>query len=360
MQLNSIYLYPNKLDIYTNVFNEVLNDDGSSELPWTRERYQKVYQRNFKAFRGVDNRFDFQVRNSDQRSSAIPANTDLIFNLIDSDAENLVLQKQCDIISYESGRARVALTEQDLNQLPKGLYRFSVVAGMASGSTIPFYFDTQSSALGTIEVVGDVFGNPVDSKVIKVFSVIPTTWPNVDYSISEMEYASPELSTTSTLHTFVFYPTDDFVGVAKIQGSREISASPKDWEDIKIIDFPRDVRYANVQGRWNWLRVTYGPNFNPTAIFQISGDINDATKYTVFPFNPGKGYRAGQTLVFSGDRLGGTSPENDLSVVVTAVDAVGSIIGIDWTGTPNNMDRSLFLFPSDTSPAGKLDKVVYR
>jgi hypothetical protein len=55
MQLGSVYLYPNRLDVYTNF------DD------WVHERNRKVYQRNLKVYRGVDNRIEFRVKTSDQK-----------------------------------------------------------------------------------------------------------------------------------------------------------------------------------------------------------------------------------------------------------------------------------------------------
>ena len=60
MQFNPVYLYSNKLDVFT-----------SPSDSWSIERYRRVYNRNLKIFRGVDNRIDIQVRNSDQKASNI-------------------------------------------------------------------------------------------------------------------------------------------------------------------------------------------------------------------------------------------------------------------------------------------------
>ena len=59
MQLNPSYLYSNRVDVYTNL--------GT----WTTARYRKVYQRNLKLYRGVDNRLDFQIKNGDERPQPI-------------------------------------------------------------------------------------------------------------------------------------------------------------------------------------------------------------------------------------------------------------------------------------------------
>jgi hypothetical protein len=69
MQLNSVYLYPNKVDVFTNL--------GA----WKTERYRRVYNRNLKIYRSVDNRIDFQVRNSDEKATSIE-NYYIVFKLI--------------------------------------------------------------------------------------------------------------------------------------------------------------------------------------------------------------------------------------------------------------------------------------
>ena len=56
MHLISVYLYQNKIDVFTN-----------AATAWQTERYRRVYNRNIKIYRGVDNRIDIQVRNSDQK-----------------------------------------------------------------------------------------------------------------------------------------------------------------------------------------------------------------------------------------------------------------------------------------------------
>ena len=72
MQINSIYLYPNKLDVYT-----------SDTATWTAERNRMVYNRNLKVYRGSDNRIDLQLRNGDQKAYNATGST-IIFNLVNN------------------------------------------------------------------------------------------------------------------------------------------------------------------------------------------------------------------------------------------------------------------------------------
>ena len=96
MLFNPVYLYSNKLDVFT-----------SPSDAWSTERYRKVYNRNLKIYRGVDNRIDIQVRNSDQRASNVVGST-LVFNLVSKDTKNLVLQKDCSGMDLATGKVTIS------------------------------------------------------------------------------------------------------------------------------------------------------------------------------------------------------------------------------------------------------------
>ena len=252
MQLNSVYLYPNKVDVFTNLGE------------WTTGRYRKVYQRNFKVYRGVDNRLDLQVRNADEKAKDITGNT-LVFTLIERETQKLVLQRNCEPVpealndsTTRITRGYVTITEQDLLLLDKGFYSFSVHLLDNAGVKTPLYSDSQFGVIGTLEVYGDIFGEVQDSTVIDSFSVIPTTWPGVDTSYSELVYASPEVSSANSLHTFVIYDTN-YEGTVKIQASQEVGATPKSWTDVATVTLPTDTNYINVEGKYNWFRVIHTP-----------------------------------------------------------------------------------------------------
>ena len=115
MQINSLYLYPNYLDVYTN-------SPGS----WTTERYRRVYNRNLKIYRSVDNRIDLQVRNSDQKPQNI-SNYHLVFNILTREGDDLLLSKDCTSVSGTGGRVYVSLSEEDLYNIENGFYNYSIV-----------------------------------------------------------------------------------------------------------------------------------------------------------------------------------------------------------------------------------------
>lgn len=251
MQFNPVYLYSNKVDVFTNLDS------------WTTERYRKVYQRNFKIYRGVDNKLDLQVRNSDEKPKDISGYT-LIFNLIERGSQKLILSKTCSVISAVNGKCTVTITDSDLITIDKGFYEFTIYTVNASGVKAPVYIDSQFGATGTIEVFGDLTGEPKESTVVDTFSAIPAYWPNDGTSKSELVYASPEISSTTTLHTFAIYQTN-FLGTIEVEASLETGATPAKgiWTTIAtVVDPVNPIHYLNVEGKWNWFRIKYTPDID--------------------------------------------------------------------------------------------------
>jgi len=113
MQQISVYLYPNNIDVFTNV--------GA----WTTERYRKVYQRNIKVYGGMDNRIKVQVKNADQKSLNITGST-VVFTLVGRDTQELILEKDCTVIDLATGKINVTITAADLLDIEAGSYQYSL------------------------------------------------------------------------------------------------------------------------------------------------------------------------------------------------------------------------------------------
>lgn len=269
MQLNSIYLYPNKVEVFTNTLSQ-----------WVKERYRKVYNRNVKIYRGVDNRIDIQVKNSSQRPVTI-ADSFLVFNMTEIGTQRLLLRKDCIILDDSStptnkGRAYVEITENELTELEPGNYLFSIITEEREYPEISIpenqqytvskrsvtYTDDQYGGYNIIEVLDDVKGEPKPNFEITEFSYTnPQTLgedePN--FYISSIISGESLTQGPNDLRTFQFYFTDDYDGTVEIQGSLDGSNDPKNWVTIDsfVPDFPRT--YENVYGKWQWYRVKHTP-----------------------------------------------------------------------------------------------------
>lgn len=262
MQINSVYLYPNKIDAFTN-----------SLASWQTERYRRVYNRNLKIYRSVDNRVDLQVRNSDQKA-ADTTNSTLVFNIVTRETKDLILQKDCTTVSASTGKAYVTITAEELENLESGFYNYTVVQEIRESindteylvtSRTPLYIDSQYGVISTMEIAGDVLGEAADSLVVNKFEYVnpaTTGYQDPDFYISSIIDADPQRSTVNSLHTFQFY-YDNYEGTVVIQGSIDEGGTPYVWTDLDtILINDTGTSYSNVNGKWNFLRVKHTPAEN--------------------------------------------------------------------------------------------------
>jgi hypothetical protein len=267
MQFNPVYLYVNKLDVFTTPTDT-----------WSTERYRRVYNRNLKIFRGVDNRIDIQVRNSDQKASNIAGST-LVFNLVSQDTKDLVLQKDFTAMDLATGKVTVIVTAEELLDLDIGFYNYSIIKEVRTTvdstdytvtSKMPLYMDSQYDTVGTLEITGDVYGDVSNSVNVSTFNYTnPFTQGATEpfpFYTSEIIDARPNTSPAYPIHTFQFYTTN-YTGTVEIQASLDAQgATPREtkWATVATVDLLTE-RYKNVTGKYNWFRVKHIPALNNTG-----------------------------------------------------------------------------------------------
>lgn len=360
MQFNPVYLYHNKLDVFTSPLDA-----------WSTERYRRVYNRNLKIFRGVDNRIDIQVRNQDQKSSNVVGSV-LVLNLVAQDTQDLVLQKDFVSMDAATGKVTVTLSADDLLDLDQGFYQYSIVKEVRATidstdysvtSKIAMYVDTQHETVGTMEITGDVYGGVAPSVVIDTFNYTnPFTQgeqqPHPFY-ISALIDAGPSTRSAYPTHTFQFYSTN-YLGTVEIQASLEAQgATPRDskFATIATVDLTTE-KYKNVQGKYNWYRVKHVPLMaSSLARFTVAQTLLFGYEVTIGA--QGKGYTVGNTIQILGSRLGGESPTNDLIITVVAVGPQGQILSVTHSGTSVNGVQT-FVIDGNLSQPGTIDKILFR
>jgi hypothetical protein len=363
MQLNSSYLYPNRIDVFTSLLDS-----------WTSERYRKVYNRNLKIYRGVDNRIDIQVKNSDQKSISV-SNSSLVFNLVTREGKNLVLKKDCVLVADNldknlKGRAYVVLSKQEMLAIETGFYDYSLMmetrTSVGDGehvvvSSTILYMDSQFDAIGTIEVGEDLSGEISPSIEISSFLLSDPLASDAsvgEFYVSDIIDTNRSIQTAHSFHTFQFF-CSGFTGRVEIQGSIEKSATPRDWTTIQEFEFENVVNdYKNVTGKWNWFRIKHSAIDNGTARFTV-GQTTEGS-YSVSIYDGGGAYKVGDVITIIGSSLGGANGINDLDITVTGVNYAGSINSITWSGTSIFGTRSFVLKGTGLPSTGTIDKVLYR
>lgn len=359
MQFNPVYLYSNKLDVYTNI-------PGS----WSTERYRRVYNRNLKIFRGVDNRIDIQVRNPDQKTSNITGST-LVFNLISRDSKKLVFQKDFSNMDLSTGKVTINITENDLIDLDNGFYNYSVIKENRTdistteykvNSRFPLYMDSQYDTIGTLEISGDVYGDVEPSIVVDTFNYInPFTSGEgtPPWFVSAIIDANPQINSGNSLHSFQFYSTN-YSGSVMIQGSLDNQgATPREskWVDVDSVNLETES-FKNIVGKYSWFRIKHIPTGSSnTASFVINQNLN--LTYGVEIYTAGTSYSIGDTILIQGNKLGGELTTNDLTITITGTGNSGKVTNISWTGLSYPGVKT-FVLSGTASQIGTIDKILYR
>jgi hypothetical protein len=262
MQLNSLYLYPNKIEVFTNMQDQ-----------WVGERYRRVYNRNQKIYRGADNRIDFQVKNSSQKSFSI-SDFYLIFKLVTADGQKLVFSKDCELIPDDTvknlkGRAYVIITREELWNLEPGFYQYSIIKQSRQYledetysviSSSPTYVDSQYGSFSALEIFGDLSGEPQESILVKEFSYTNPKTLGEDsekFQISSIIPADFQTTYSQDTHTFQFYFSEGYQGAVEIQASLDLDSDPKNWVTVNEFSPIQRSVYENVVGKYRWFRIKH-------------------------------------------------------------------------------------------------------
>lgn len=260
MQHASVYLYSNIVELYINPINSV------------QETYNKVYNRNLKIVRGIDNTIELRVKNSDQRPASLGNDVYLVFNLTDSEDQQHIFQKDCLMKDNTLGIASITLTEHELVGIEPGFYDYTVVQEkreqLESGNEEyivlerkPTYMDTMFDMKGAVEVLGNIRGEVTPSVVVDTFSYInPEFYGDVEPMYYHSSIINAATDVTNNVHTFQFYYDDEFEGEVIIQASTEKQgATPIKWADIDSFQSTGDNEYINILGKYSWFRIKYIP-----------------------------------------------------------------------------------------------------
>jgi hypothetical protein len=227
------------------------------------------------------------------------------------------------------------------------------------------YIDSQYGVIATLEVSGDVFGEVADTlEVTKFARINPGTTGSVDpIYITSSIIDTKKYDTPSSLHTFQINFSNNYSGLIKIQGSLEDGGTPnsQQWTDVipefTVADQSTPI-YKNVTGKYNFFRVRHYPSVSSAiAVFTVQQTI--FTTYAVNIGVPGIGYHIGDVIVIKGDRLGGETPGQDLTITVTGTGTLGSITAITWTGNSYNGVKT-YVVNGNIPTAGTIDKVLFR
>jgi hypothetical protein len=250
MYSTTAYLYQQKQTV-------IITDTSGA---YFQRRWQPVYAKNLKINRGVDNVILFEFINQDQKPVNISGST-ITFHLISQDGETSLLRKDLVALNSTFGRAKVTLTEEELDVIDAQPANWSLER--ASGDLYEAVFvDDYVGGRGVVDVVDSVYPDFKPSHTMNV----------PDYTVQQKD--SPNRAHTGIvqaagkdLHTFQF-DFDNFSGNIKAQGA-DTQLGP--WYDIgsqTTYTNQSDRSYINVAGHHGYIRFEinqYGKGATATA-----------------------------------------------------------------------------------------------
>ena len=235
MQLVSRYLATNHSVVVTDGFA------GNVE-------YRKVYQRNIKIAKGIDNVITFEIKNSDHKPVSI-LNTYTPYVEVFTEDDVLLKRyigtiKETSTPSYK-GQFTINISDADTLNIDGQYLSYVVYLNKTSDATNTLtYADDQFGPSGVIELSGSAFPGPIDSKSVTTF---------LD-DISSVVDAEPHINSNEALHTAAIYSTG-FAGTVKVQGTLGDNTS-NSWFDIatETLSSPTTPHYVNFNGVFSNLR----------------------------------------------------------------------------------------------------------
>lgn len=213
--------------------------------------YRKVYQRNIKVARGIDNTITFEVKNSDHKPVSILGTYIPYVEVFTED--DVLLKRYLGTIKETStpnykGQFSITITDNDTLNTDGQYFKYTVYLQKSSDqSNVITYADSQFGIEGTIELTGNAFPAPKDSKLVETFV----------NNISSVVDAEPQINSNEGLHTAVFYTTN-YSGSLTIEGTLD-DTTTNVWFEIDNFDVvnPTQPVYRNFNGVFRNLRFKY-------------------------------------------------------------------------------------------------------
>lgn len=213
-----------------NQRNLIIANDGTQAT-----EYRQVYQKNLNVYRGIDNKIEFQLLNTDQKPVAI--NNRIVYFVAFDENERLIIEHTGTVVNSNKGLFTVTVTENDLLNLKQQYLHYNIYLKDATNQKLLTYSNAHYESSGTIFVNGNAFPGPLET-----YSISQFTGENVENDIyySEEITAEPALNGNEALHTAAIY-SSGFIGnvVVQVTLENQISGNSQavDWVDLQTIEF---------------------------------------------------------------------------------------------------------------------------
>jgi hypothetical protein len=194
-------------------------------------RNRTVYSRPLKAYRGIKNTLQLQLKDSDQKPVVITGKT-FVFNILNPSTYVVILSKTGTISNANLGKVDFLLTDSDLRNTDANMYTYSVHELNADGTRSVVYGGDNYEAGGTIEIIDGVYNEFRPSTELKVLSDAVGTGTQTTRYTSAAN-SCPELNQNKALHTAQYY-LDGYTGTITVQATMDDVSNllSANWVDV--------------------------------------------------------------------------------------------------------------------------------
>ena len=335
MYSTTAYLYQQKQQVL------LLDSSGA----YFDRRWQPVYAKNLKINRGVDNIILFEFINQDQKPVNISGST-ITFGLISQDGTESLLRKDLVALNATYGRAKVTITEEELDVIDAQKASWSLERG--SGDLWEAVFvDDYAGGRGDCDILDSVYPDFVPSKEL----IVP------DYQIPQPD--NPNRPTTSAIytegrdyHSFQFdfrNAGSGFNGVVKAQAA-DTQLGP--WYDIggtsHVWDNQTERYILSVPGNYHWMRWEinqYGTGAKASVTIDPQSHVIDSVRIDA----PGKDYFIGNVARID---ISGQGSDAKLYATVENAQVTGTVVV--------SRGEDYYYTPTATIDVGHIERIIYR
>jgi hypothetical protein len=327
MYSTTAYLYQQKQQVL------LINNSGA----YFDRRWQSVYAKNLKLNRGVDNVILFEFINQDQKPVNISGST-ITFRLIDQDGCTLLLAKDLVHLNSTYGRAKVTITEDDLDSFHAQSASYSLERG--SGDLWEaVYVDDYSGGRGNVDILDTVYPDFLESKEM----IVPSyTVQNID---SKNRVHTSAIYVEGLLMTTLQIDLENFTGSWKAQGSETLLGPWYDIGNEAVYTNETNRIGFNVEGLHNYLRLEIN-QFGQDAV--ITPVMNNQVV-------------AGLTVTAGGSEFFYSGANINIEGLGTGATATATVSGnAVSTATVVSGGQGYITTPTVTVDLGKISKIKYR
>lgn len=230
-----------------------------------------MFHFDLKIFRGVDNKIQFDLKDSDRKPVKM-FNRTFKCIIVNPFNRELMLTKYLDPIDERKGTYSLKLTPGDIQQWSAGFYNYSITLTDECGDESLFYTTLDQDVTGRLELIDKPFPAFTPSHLITKddfiqinFDSNPVT--NQNFWITSRFAGDAQKNYNDALHTFSIL-TNDFTGYFWIEGSLEDNpTATTGWFNISVdgisdvVYFEHDTKLNvfNFEGNYVWLRFRYQP-----------------------------------------------------------------------------------------------------